>query len=498
MGSQSGNPDNLLTEMITFSREKEDIEKSTGIFSFSFYKRDDGQFYLHSRLFIYILGLYAYEQVCKIMKGWHCVIYTDNATITNMKRIIDDIQQNKRHMKETKKIASDLLTIESPDRCIAILLWDTILSSPNVTIAIVEWPEYSLEKNKNSVEDTILRVMRFRAFTEFSKIPVFVRDADTLFPEKLINFNADKYKRPFNEIFPVWLAAWEEALLLNQKKSGKPFLIGSSLRYFKKWHKNRFTQVSSLGVYAGLVNSLGDIPDFVSGKLWNETIQYIRKGNEIIRNPSSSNNSPSSSNNSPFIISNQETNYYIGKDEQILLYIHLPTLFNSTYFFYFDLDDLVEIGHFENNTKYAEFEKDFYNKRKTNKSHLSIVLHPFTVDLNFQQNDSGNYKYHEILKETLEKDLQLYMNVKQMQEKTIKEENQKTVLNRIRSHKHRIEIQSEKELTTFENISSAINNPEYFKSQYINSKKSQNAGGRKTRRKKRKNTLQKPFAMHKT
>ncbi len=326
---------------IEYTKPIKEIQTAAGIFSFTYYTRAD----FETINPIYTLGLYTYEQVCaNFMKGWKCVVYTDEETMMRMEQIMKYIEeklfQNSKNerVKYYDKQSKEGLKKMDVDIAKGLQLWIDLLNSPNVVFAIVRWPQYSVKQDTSNVDDSLMRIFRFRAFTEFPDIPVFVRDADTIFVKDLWRLSTEAVKVEtgkkekyvyvdtylFNKAMPYFVSNWESTMFEEQKKTGLPFLICSQSEYFRQWHTNRYTQIPSQGVYAGVVNSLGGISEFKDGSLWDETIAYVTKGIEMVNTIRG------------FQVSNKRTIYYIGKDEQLLIFVYIPILFERTFFYLLD------------------------------------------------------------------------------------------------------------------------------------------------------------------
>lgn len=262
-----------------------------GIFAFSFYliPEDIHTYYdFTENIYLEGLGIYTYciERENSVFKDWKVVIYTDISTY--------ELLQTRAEKKPSLKSLF-------------------LLENPNVDYVIVDWPYYS--PDGKAVNGDVLRVMRLRAFFDFPTIPVFVRDADTIWSE------GTSYRMRYIAIPKEGIYEWEENYYLNASKLPNTFFFGTSLHYKKPWHLE-----SSLGAFAGLQSIIPTVPCFQSLDLWNQSIDTIlsksvreKKENKIVY----------SNKNKPQI--------RIGKDEQILLFIFLPACFQHIFFFELDL-----------------------------------------------------------------------------------------------------------------------------------------------------------------
>lgn len=296
----------------------------------------------------YLNGLDIYLQIAKsdAFRGWKVVIYIDQKTL-------DDIEG---HMPSPAK-----------ERIEGIFL------DPSVILAIVRWPRYSPlvaqtvaaenaagggggaaggapgvaaaaepteEQLKGMVENAIMRCFRYHAFVYF-RCPVFVRDADTYFRIEHLSTNTGRTNKASMDKIIGEVGLWEHTLLQEHTKynaiHGKPMLYGTQPDYSKRWHTNarlaRSSSPISIGTYAGMINYLGGLDEWdgEKGSLWQESVEYIKSVCSI--DPTTG------------ISTNRGEYTYIGKDEQIPLFIWLPKLFNKTFFFYFpfigDIGDII-------------------------------------------------------------------------------------------------------------------------------------------------------------
>ena len=285
----------------------------TGVFSFSWYYRHEPTDVNRNvkynnrgdRLMVYLLGLMTYIRLTEqpAFPGWKVVLYTDQNTLDNLQLI-----------QETKPIH--------------FATTQTILTHPNVIVAVCSWPEYYTGNNSantgtrsKKIDGIILRMFRNRAFCEFHRIPVFVRDADTIFNVRTIE--GPTFEPQVGTLQSIM--EWENAVYKNLEKSGKQFLVASNIQYRKPWHYNNKTKMYTMGFLAGLTTSLGGLPEWDPANpnnLWNQSIDYVRGRSEVINNPPIRQ------------LSNLEEITYGGKDEQIISFVWLPAIVDRTFFFY--------------------------------------------------------------------------------------------------------------------------------------------------------------------
>lgn len=272
----------------------------TGVFSFAWYyrpkpsagNRDQTEPTIAGKYHTYLLGMSKYYGLtdAAAFAGWKVVIYTDQATLAAIRQLPE--------------------TAHAPARTLAA----DLLARPNVIVALCEWPEFSQTQTADSIDGVILRTLRHKALMDFPRIPVFVRDADTYFTDEL-----DRHS------FDTRLLVWESTMLERHRNSGLPFLVSGTPTYSRVWHKNRLHGTKSEGVLAGLVNRVAEIPEWTDGSLWRESLSFIRGRCHIVADTGA--------------LSNVREGTYIGKDEQVIIFIWIPTLLDRTFFFYFDFHE---------------------------------------------------------------------------------------------------------------------------------------------------------------
>ena len=283
-----------------------------GLFVTTYYFRDTdcadckdfkGQDQPWTKTDIYKTGILQYLKASEKpdFAGWKVLIYTDKLSLENPTfRSAQDSNRAKKHSDE----------------------WAQILNHPNVLFGEVDWPEYAVGSNKDNktIDNAILRALRMKALHDFPKIPVFVRDADTLFE------NIVKVRPIVDE-----LAIWESTLLKTIKgifeKPGSSYkmIIASQPNYHRQWHVHPETGVQTSGCYAAVTSTLGGIPEWADGSLWRKCLTYIRAHTKVITSAEGE--------RTPDNIGKPT---YIGKDEQLLSYVILQEIFDRVYFYYLE------------------------------------------------------------------------------------------------------------------------------------------------------------------
>jgi hypothetical protein len=112
---------------------------------------------------------------------------------------------------------------------------------------IVVWPKFTI---KNTIEDTILRCMRYQALEAFPNAWICIRDADTLFPDEIIIskkyskeglISKDSYGRVIDYMlfFIEAIGKWEEVFIITWLEDVKnPIYLGVFPTYKRGWHSN--------------------------------------------------------------------------------------------------------------------------------------------------------------------------------------------------------------------------------------------------------------------
>ena len=283
-----------------------------GLFVTTYYFRDTdcadckdfkGQDQPWTKTDIYKTGILQYLKTTEKpdFAGWKVLIYTDKLSLENPTfRSNQDANRAKKHSDE----------------------WAQIVNHPNVLFGEVDWPEYAVgsKADNKTIDNAILRALRMKALHDFPKIPVFVRDADTLFE------NIVKVRPIVDE-----LATWESTLMKTIKQifekpgSSYKMIVASQPNYHRQWHVHPETGVQTTGCYAAVTSTLGGIPEWADGSLWRKCLAYIRAHTKVVTNPDGE--------RAPDNIGKPT---YIGKDEQLLSYVILQEIFDNVYFYYLE------------------------------------------------------------------------------------------------------------------------------------------------------------------
>jgi hypothetical protein len=117
------------------------------------------------------------------------------------------------------------------------------------------------------------------------------------------------------------LAIWEKTFWDEMKKlPPQTFQVASQPNYRAGWHVNLATGIKTNGCYAALTSTLGGIPQFKDGSLWKKCLEYLRANTKIVNGVANDMNKPT----------------YIGKDEQLIIYVIVPALFPTVRFYYLE------------------------------------------------------------------------------------------------------------------------------------------------------------------
>lgn len=239
---------------------------------------------------IYIKGITMYANCISkdnsIFRGWKVLVYTDIPTYTSLR-------EN-----------------------------GFLFGHPAIEFALVRWPYYTPVEGGH-INGDIMRVMRFRAFFDFPHIPVFVRDADTIFAAKMREgwVMVEVLDFPEEDLY-----RWEKNYFLGAQAYPNKWIFGTSLAYYKFWHENKKRGLfAPLGAFAGLQSVMPNVPCFQTEELWNEVVKYILE--DSVREEK----------NGKIKYSNEDARGKVGKDERILLFIFFPKCALENIFF-FELD----------------------------------------------------------------------------------------------------------------------------------------------------------------
>jgi hypothetical protein len=239
-------------------------DEPDGVFSFVYYYLPGKPFSFDS---VYMRGIRAYIQVCQenpAFYNWRVVIYTNQETY-------DKIQE-----EDTDGIFTD------------------------VYFQVVQGEEDKL----------ILRLYRFHAFFQWRDIPVFVRDADTLFP--MIVDRDD---------FPRRIGDWESTFLEEFRNTGKTFCVAVQPGHYQELdhhHNIYYDAAAKLGAYAGCISSLSFTAPY---SLWEDILLYVKFRCRLVSGENET---------------GRKQSLRWGTDEQIILFVILPAMIKKTHFFYLE------------------------------------------------------------------------------------------------------------------------------------------------------------------
>jgi len=313
---KSIDPDDVTAGSIEYQSQVP-LDQCSGLFVTTYYFRETecadcndfkGQDSPWVKNDVYKVGLLQYLAITDRPEfaGWKVVIVTDQHSMENpIFRTNTETERAQKHKRE----------------------WEQIVAHPNTVFAVVNWPEYTVgsKGDGKTVDNAVLRALRMKAFTDFPNMPVFVRDADTLF-ENLIKDGGGSTTLPnFTEKFAIWeKTLWDNLVKLFADPSPYKILIASQPNYHRQWHVHPETGTNTPGCYAAITSSLGGISEMSDGSYWRAALKYLRQTTRVIQTGSERN---------PENISKPT---YIGKDEQLLSYVMIPLMFDKIYFYYFE------------------------------------------------------------------------------------------------------------------------------------------------------------------
>ncbi len=236
---------NLPQGTVKISRDPEDygtieyisphkVKEINGVFSFSFYiSPPQGSAEGEQSFPTYLKGILIYCNILSnkntssnVFQGWKVIVYTDYFTLGTL--------------------------LAHPDNETVM----AILNHENILFALVDWPAFTKRNSVKQLNPPIMRCMRFRAFFDFRSIPVFVRDADTLFAER--RHAGNSYLRLNQDSILQWETNALGAFVKKSHGVGKGlFFFGTSIHYKKQFHVNELQEVDPpLGAYAGFQNMI--------------------------------------------------------------------------------------------------------------------------------------------------------------------------------------------------------------------------------------------------
>ena len=257
---------------------------------------------------VYKVGILHYLHVTELpdFVGWKVVIYLDRHSLENpVFRTNTNTARAIKHKEE----------------------WSKISSHPNVVFAVVEWPEYSVgsKGDGKTIDNAVLRALRFKAFHDFPDLPVFLRDADTLFENLIKGGGPTSTLANFAEALGKWeKTLWDALVVLFADPNPYRILVASQPNYYRQWHVHPKTGVRTTGCYAAITSTLGNLPEFKDGSLWKSCLAYIRENMQIVKDGVN------------LVPSNLSKPTYIGKDEQLLSFVMIPAILDKVYFYYFE------------------------------------------------------------------------------------------------------------------------------------------------------------------
>jgi hypothetical protein len=292
-------PDDPSKGQIIYTMNTSDPPK--GIFATAYYyrntdagKQQDAQW---TKTDIYKRGILQYLKATEApeFEGWKVIVYIDTLSLEVPITTNQTDPNYNLHVKE----------------------WNEVATHPNVIFGVIQWAEYAVEDGLKIMDNSIIRALRMKAFNDFPTIPVFIRDADTLFENIL------KEREIVSEIV-AWEFKFKTELERLDATTQYQMIIASQPNYHRQWHVHPVSGAKTTGCYAAITSSLGGIEEFKDGRLWRACLAYLRASSKIVKTGHKR------------IPSNSKAPTYIGKDEQFLSYVFIPMIFDKIYFYYFE------------------------------------------------------------------------------------------------------------------------------------------------------------------
>lgn len=317
---------------IEYMASKEVLDSTEGFFSFTYYIPYKPKDYFLPKI-IYMKGIRSYLKLIDevnagavgagegaqggVFKNWKVIVYTDEYTYNRLKNFKNETVDEAgwlhgvgpsndkfdKHVYQTR-----LGIIESEKENLKELQEGSEQLLQKAIFAVVKWPSHEYTNDKHDIHGPSLRPFRSRAPFDFPTKPIFIRDADTLFPKELeATFNPDKThwyfqnedtkefsQKKFNaykEEFISNLYKWEEnvykQLPIIEKIVPNPILIGAgyvldqqfpSWKHFYKarWHSNELLRRDApFGIFAGFITVSPGAEVYKTMDVWDDYIEYM-------------------------------------------------------------------------------------------------------------------------------------------------------------------------------------------------------------------------------
>lgn len=353
-------PPNLDEGSIVYLEEKETLDQAEGFFSFTFYLRskEKAESMIDKGSRIYLAGLFSYASILRdIFANWKVLIYTDQFSYNEL------FQYTRIKKEDTMYFSSEYLAKK-------------LFENKNVIFAIVTWPKHQRTLGLAKINGSALRPFRSRAPFDFPTKYVFIRDADTMFEDRLKELlvigrfgGSESHPTQFENLFInlriyEWESAFYRQVQFLVKKEGKPLLLvgtgnpghlaGTNI-YLQPYHRNEhLNKKAPFGIFAGFTNTTPNVPVFQTYTAWNEFIDFMNdrsyKLNKTKRNANYSNNGKPEQ---------------IGRDEQLYLFLLMPKSWDNLFIFRVNLfDKTLPTANTEYNTykEYNTTKKETFRK----------------------------------------------------------------------------------------------------------------------------------------
>jgi hypothetical protein len=346
-----------------------------GLFSFSYYVPPTMT--ATSKGYVYSEGISLYirmiEENKELWNGWRVVLYMDE--ISMERGVVNPTKYNRADPDD------DPEWLRRKEEFLRLLR-----TSPHVIVATVRWNEYKMNESGSAVNPNIMRCFRFKAFEDFADIPVYVRDADTIFVDEQMGSHGWIRRPTLRTITPEIVSDWEEEYHTGFSRKGRKyrFALATQPDYSRPWHtpKNAAAAENSapnmIGFFAGVVGSLGDIGAWKSGSLWESCVSYLRGKCRV---------EPGVTREGAPIVKFVTTRRVPHMDEPLLAFVILPEIWETTFFFHYEFVEVMSIK-----LEYRSFYEYMREPSEGNKAVFETGLKGYKAMPSVKEDREGAYK----------------------------------------------------------------------------------------------------------
>ena len=195
---------------IEYMATKETLDSTEGFFSFTYYIPSNAKELILPDL-VYIKGIHSYSKLIDgvntgavgagegaqggVFKNWKVLVYTDEYTYNRIQNIknetvdeagwLSDVNDIKNEKYKMHVYQTRLKIIEEEKGILKELQEISEYLLQKAVLALVKWPSHEHTNDRHDIHGPTLRPFRSRAPFDFPNKPIFIRDADTLFPSAL-------------------------------------------------------------------------------------------------------------------------------------------------------------------------------------------------------------------------------------------------------------------------------------------------------------------------